>query len=131
MTPIIPDTLQNTIPLDVAVKYTTDWRTGSPSSKLNHIGFVKAFNISKSDIDQLQLLIPEGGGCRAYLGIDYDTKPSSIKLVLVPVSADNRDILHIEGEHDDADDEGQSTIFDFTTPCPSQCAENSPLAGSQ
>jgi aspartate carbamoyltransferase regulatory subunit len=130
MTPIIPDTLQNTISLEVAEKYTSSWRNGSPSSKLNHIGFIKAFNISKSDIDQLALLIPDNGGCRAYLGIDHETKPSSIKLVLVPVSAQNKDILHIEGEHADDGDEGQSTIFDFTTPCPSQCAENSPLAGS-
>lgn len=130
MTPIHVETLQYNIPLELAVQYTTAWRTGSSSIKLNAIGFVKAFNIKREDIDQLYLLMPHDGSCRAYLGVDESVVPNVPKLLLVPVDADNNDILHIEGTDED-DSSGQSTIFDFTTPCPSMCAPSSVLAGTK
>lgn len=124
MTPITPAVLQNNIPVETAARYTANWRTAIPNIKLGAIGFINAFNIAKEDIDQLNMLIPHDGGCRAYFGISYDTNPATIKFLLVPVDAENRDITSIE-------DGNQSTVFDFTTPCPSQCASgHSPLLGT-
>jgi hypothetical protein len=131
MTPITPDTLENTISLEEAVNFTGKWRNGSSSTKLNYIGFIKGFFINKMDIEQLNLLIPPHGGCRGYLGIDDNT--NSIKFLLVPVDSEGRDILSITygHGHPEDDSDAQSTIFDFTTPCPSQCDEKSPLYGPQ
>jgi hypothetical protein len=126
MTPNTPATLQNTIPVEQAAKFTANWRDANASTKLNTIGYVKAFNISKEDIDQLFYLIPEGGACRAYLAIDNNVSPMIIKLLLVAVTADNQDIVAIEGGRGE---QPQSAVFDFTTPCPSQCAAHSVLLG--
>lgn len=127
MTPTnTPLTLQNNISLAEAKSFTHSWRHSGTSIKYSHVGFVKAFNINKSDIDQLQMLIPHNGSCRAYLAISPES--TAVKLLMVPVNGDGLDILSIENDGDEAD-ESQSTIFDFTTPCPSQCDTSSPLYG--
>jgi hypothetical protein len=48
---------------------------------------------------------------------------STLKIILVPVDAGNNDITGVPGTGDTVD----STIFDFTSPCPKICDINSQL----
>jgi hypothetical protein len=59
---------------------------------------------------------------RAYIGMDAD---SAYKLFMVPVNADNVDVIP-EGPDRYYPHQGQY-VFDFNTPCPNSCDLTSPL----
>jgi hypothetical protein len=60
---------------------------------------------------------------RAYLSMATPGDISSLKIILVPVDRNNNDVLEVPG----ATGVDESSIFDFTSPCPQTCDINSPL----
>lgn len=112
---------EDTIPLDEAVKLTTNWRDYigkyEPASQ-----YIRAFNIPMEDINELATFA-KSPSVRAYLAMATPGDISTLKIILVPVDASGNDILSVPGLASD----DQSTIYDFTTPCPQACDVNSPL----
>jgi hypothetical protein len=116
----------NTISLEEGIAITTNWRNYMNPNGENP-DFIRAFFIPLDDIKYLYDLTKEygGEGVRAYIGLEKEGDPSSAKLAIVPTSGaePGTDVL------DDPNDNLESTIFDFTTPCPQACDFSSPLFG--
>lgn len=125
ITPIVPGT-DNTIPEQEAVGITTNWRnyiSGIDSDP----NYIKAFNIPMVDIQELAAFT-QCTSVRAYLSMKVPGDITSLSLILVPVDKNNKDILSIplpNGASEEAAE--QSTIYDFSTPCPQACDVDSPL----
>lgn len=62
-------------------------------------------------------------GMRGYFCLKTPGDFSSISFLVVPVADDGKDIIT---KHS-AEEEGDSTIYDFTRPCPEFCDTTSPL----
>jgi len=127
---ILPDV--HTILLEEAQVRTSAWRE-CDNSKLPFGKILRGFFIPKDDFIELATYAnshqgstdPEENvsGFRAYLGMgpNKDTGEIECKLMFVPtMGPEQRDRI----EHQST---GASLIYDFTTPCPSQCDEGSPL----
>ncbi len=116
----------NTISLEEGITITTNWRNYMNPNGENP-DFIRAFFIPIKDIEYLYNLTKEygGEGVRAYIGLEKENDPSTAKLAIVPTSGPEpgTDVL------DDPNDDLESTIFDFTTPCPQACDFSSPLFG--
>jgi hypothetical protein len=118
----------DTITEDDAIRITTNWRNfmgkGAPD-------FIRAFEIPLDDLVNAAALTQKygGTGVRAYIGLNEEGDPTSAKLAIVPISEKGQDILKVP-ELFQAAAEEESTIFDFTNPCPQACDLNSPLFGS-
>ena len=84
--------------------------------------YIKAFNIPMQDILNLSQFT-KCPSVRAYLSMVTPNDVSTLKIILVPVDAAGNDILMVPGPTG----VDQSSIFDFTTPCPQTCDLNSPL----
>jgi hypothetical protein len=112
----------DTITLEQGIEYTTNWRNymeGQGSSD-----YIRAFYIPLDDIINLGNITQQyqGQGIRAYVGLEKLNDPATAKLVLVPTAGPE------PGTDITSDPEtGDSTVFDFTSPCPSACDLNSPL----
>jgi hypothetical protein len=99
--------------------------------------FVKAFFIPMHDIKRLYENYKdlEPTGVRAYIGItDKDENGCApLRLLLVPAKKhtdfyDHHEFCADKSEDElDADDVGNSSIYDFTMPCPDVCATHDPL----
>lgn len=113
------------IPEPVAVTYTTNYRNYISGIDKDP-NYIRAFNIPMSDIQSLADFT-KCPSVRAYLGMSDPKDISTLKLVLVPVDSFNNDILSIQVPGDAGEDEDQSSIYDFTTPCPQLCDIDSPL----
>lgn len=113
------------IPEIIGVDYTTNWRTYISGIDKDP-NYIRAFNIPMQDIASLADFT-KCGSVRAYLGMDNSTDVSTLKLVLVPVDDSNLDILSIEVPDGSGGLVSQSSIYDFTTPCPQVCDIDSPL----
>jgi hypothetical protein len=109
------------IPESVGIDYTSNYR-----SYISNIDpspdYIKAFNIPMEDIASLADFT-KCTSVRAYLGMSVPGDISSLKLVMVPVDDSNKDILSIPVP----DGTTQSSIYDFTSPCPQNCDIDSPL----
>ena len=117
---------QDTIPESLAIDITTNWRDYisllDPSPN-----YIRAFNIPMTDIQSLADF-QKCPSVRAYLSMGIPGDISTLKLILVPVDAKNCDVLSIPIPTDSAGTlVDQSTIYDFTSPCPSVCDIDSPL----
>ncbi len=118
---------ENTILLGPAETITANWR--------GYIGqyepadeYIRAFNIDMSDIDNLSLF--QQFGCtsvRAYIAMGTPGVISSLRIILVPVDANGKDVLSIKVPGDSVEAVSQSAIYDLTTPCPQICDVDSPL----
>jgi hypothetical protein len=115
----------NTIGLEMAVNMTTNWR--------NYLGKAmgenfRGFLIPFADIQNIMEIHKDKDlmGVRGYMSLADENTLSSVRFILVPVDSDGKDIvdMHVVG---DADDDTQSTIYDFTQPCPAFCDMKSPL----
>ncbi|MBL0144402.1 MAG: hypothetical protein IPP48_00110 [Chitinophagaceae bacterium] len=115
---------KDTITEQVAINITTNWRDYigkiEPDDK-----YIRAFNIPMSDIQNLADF-SKCPSVRAYLAMETPGDISTLKIILVPVDADNKDVLSIPVGQAGAEDE-QSSIYDFTNPCPKICDVDSPL----
>lgn len=103
-----------------AIEYAKSWRLIDDLRKLNYVGDIKAFFIPKDDIDDVYAIMNSvgGAGCRAYFGVDLLNQ--TIRFMIVPTDANETDLCQnlVTGE---------SQIFDFTRPCPTQCDTGSIL----
>ena len=118
---------KNIIPEKQAIEITTNYRNyiAGIDPKLN---YPRAFLIPMEDITQLAQF-QNCPNVRAYLTMDVPGDVSTIKVILVPVNEQNQDVLSISvpGAPDDAAVTDQSTIYDFSSPCPQACDIDSPL----
>ena len=109
------------IPESTGIDFTSNYR-----SYISNIDpspdYIRAFNIPMEDIVSLASFT-KCPSVRAYLGMSVPGDVSTLKLVLVPVDDKNNDILSIPVP----DGTTQSSIYDFTTPCPQACDLSSPL----
>lgn len=152
-----------TIPVEEAVKLTTNWRsfyadiyndTTKNLKKIDPDGkdVFRGFRIPIEDIEQLLQVAKEFNAenqkkinsVRAYLVKDTEdvTRLSDIHIILVPViDGENgelfksgmpvlhgRDLLEVENKESEVN---ESVIYDFTTPCPTQCDPESELYSSE
>ena len=118
---IIPKPPIDTIPEQEAIDITTNWRdyiSGIDPSP----DYIKAFDIPMVDIQQLAEF-HQCPSVRAYLSMTIPGDISSLKVILVPVDADNKDILSVPSP----DGTDHSSIYDFSSPCPQNCDVDSPL----
>ena len=111
----------DTIPLAEGTTLTTNWRNYISAVDPNP-NYIRAFNIPMADITSLAKFT-KCTSVRAYLAMVTPGDVSTLKVVLVPVDANGNDITGIPG----AGDVTESTVFDFSSPCPNTCDINSPL----
>ncbi|GAA4777765.1 hypothetical protein GCM10023231_00200 [Olivibacter ginsenosidimutans] len=132
---------QNRIPLKKAQKLTKRWRKFLKKQSGDYV--FKTLNrgafIPFEDIDALRQLEWKDKniiGVRAYFALEKEKGPDDtplhhVKLILVPVEKDGkngRDVLEITTGEAGEDAKGKkSSIYDFTTPCPDCCDDDSPL----
>ena len=142
-----------TIPLSVAIERATSWRkmiTSLPEeSKLpqtipacDSVGplipsqlIFRAININMRDIDLLKQEHPDASSVRLYMSIPDPDFPFQICGMLVPVDAQNNDMLTRSSDANTSKEEmlknkAYSTVYDFTQPCPTLCNTMSPLFDS-
>jgi hypothetical protein len=115
--PIFPDSIS----LKEGVRVTTNWRDYISVLDPNP-QYIRAFNIPMEDIVELAQFT-KCPSIRAYLSMEIAGDISSLKVVLVPVDVNNKDVLSVPG----ATGVDESSIFDFTSPCPQICDIDSPL----
>ncbi len=120
---------KHVIPLDQAKQWTSSWRKWAAKQGVPYETVLKAFTIPFSDIVNLaNFPVDDLMGVRAYLCLSEPDDVSSIKIILVPVDKDNKDILaYPKGAYSNSADE--SAIFDLTFPCPHLCDPDSELNG--
>jgi hypothetical protein len=121
ITPSPKDTLTEKQGIDV----TTNWRTYIANIDSNP-NYIRAFNIPMSDIQNLADFT-QCPNVRAYLAMDDPKDISTLKIILVPVDANNNDVLSIPISNAAVGDDTQSAIYDLTNPCPKICDIASPL----
>jgi hypothetical protein len=112
---------KSTIPLQEAITETTNWRNWITPHMNNDI--IRAFFIPIQDIIELAKMHEEAVGVRAYLMLPDPQQIGTVKIAIVPVTKDGKDILTKKNETSDE----QSTIYDFTQPCPHLCDTDSKL----
>lgn len=99
-----------TLPTDVlpkatAIQYATDWQADHTVK-----GFVVPLNDFQKVIDEA-----DADTARVYIGLDGS---GTEKLMIVGVDSAGSDLI---------DYDNGLYIYDFTTPCPAMCDEDSPL----
>jgi hypothetical protein len=115
----------DTIPEQEAIDITTNYR--DYISKIDpQPNYTRAFNIPMIDIQELAAGFPKCPSVRAYLCMAVPGDITTLKIVLVPVDVNNKDIVSVPVEISGALVD-QSTIYDFTSPCPQTCDIDSPL----
>ncbi len=128
-----------TVPLLEAKKRVARFRAQLASSVPEN-NIPRAILIPIADIlaivDKYQTLTPQGDitvalkGVRAYFAVNEDDKdlPDDITALIVPVDLKGNDIIYTpDGLLGNGDDDPSTEIYDFTTPCPTECDVNSPL----
>ncbi|MBK6381354.1 MAG: hypothetical protein IPO01_07940 [Chitinophagaceae bacterium] len=113
------------IPESTGITFTANYRSYISGIDKNP-DYIRAFNIPMQDIASLADFT-KCTSVRAYLGMSDPTDISTLKLVLVPVDVNNLDVLSIQVPGISGSDETQSSIYDFTSPCPQLCDIDSPL----
>ncbi len=139
-----------TIPLSEAIQRASAWRdlvSSLPSSASKSIGngespidpglvppqlIFRAINIRMDDIQWLIAQHPDASSIRIYMSLPDADSPYQICGMLVPVDAQNKDMLTVASDESVSREEmmnsaATSTIYDFTQPCPSMCNPQSPL----
>src|SRR5215213_9178813 len=119
-----------TIPDKVAEGYARNWRDAGKPEKLELIAHIKGFVIPKEDIDHVHKIMEDhdGVGCRVYFGIQGPAETGILRFMIVPLNSEGKDILM---QHHPLTMDEESTVYDFTRPCPSQCDCDSPMNGGE
>lgn len=115
----------DTIPESEAIDIISNWRDYIVAIDPMP-NYIRAFNIPMQDITSLADFT-KCPSVRAYLAMGVPGDISTLKLILVPVDANNKDILSIPVPDSAGAFTDQSSIYDFTSPCPSICDIDSPL----
>jgi hypothetical protein len=143
---------KSTIPLAEAISRADNWRNlvvqipaGNTSRAVitnNDFDVPKqrifrAINININDVKDLIADHPQAKSIRLYLSLQDPDFPYQITGMLVPVDVNNRDMLTkksvsqgLMGEEEILSSATDSTIYDFTQPCPALCDTKSPLFNS-
>ena len=97
---------------------------------------INAFFIPFSDLDKIREYAQdhpeeEVVGIRAYLRLEKESDDlSNVKLMVVPVLL-TPNLLYkkdkLKKKKGDADSDGESLVYDFTMPCPTECDNESDL----
>src|SRR5580698_1126916 len=133
-----PHKLQDhTVTKDVAVFRTTQWRQlYKDTMKVPDKEILRAFYIPIEDIIGLYEFYMEHqvniSGVRGYFGhdpLEPITPDHNIDMLLVPVDINGKDIVDPPASLGLGD--GGSTIYDFTSPCPTNCDTGSILYSDQ
>ena len=116
---------RNTISLKTAKEWTKRWRT--MESSYNAHQDCRAFNIPIKDLKEA---IAEGAASvRAYIGVEkIKVEGENVfieKLMIVGVDANGKDMVSSKDGLTLDDESGE--IFDFSTPCPTTCDQDSPI----
>jgi hypothetical protein len=138
-----------TIPLAEAISRADNWRnlvvqiptTGAATTNndfdVPKQRIFRAINININDVKDLITDQPNAKSIRLYLSLQDPDFPYQITGMLVPVDVNNRDMLTkksvsqgLMGEEDILISAADSTIYDFTQPCPALCDTKSPLFNS-
>jgi hypothetical protein len=98
------------IPVDLAVEYTTNWRTYLSSS--NGDFNMRSFWVNIESIKSILQHNPDADGLRFYMGLSNPADPTSLKIALVS-TLNGEDVLVLEN--------GQSNVIDELPPCPPAC----------
>jgi len=99
------------IPVDLAVEFTTNWRTYLSSANSDFV--LQSFWVNIESIKSLLHHNPNADGLRFYMGLENPADPTSVKIVCIPTE-NNNDILD---------------PVDQLTPCPPYCPTGGPLNG--
>lgn len=134
------------IPLAEAVSRAENWRnlvvnlpaeSTSESIDVSKQRIFRAININITDVKDLMEDHPQAKSIRLYLSLQDPDYPYQITGMLVPVDANNHDMLTKKSVSEGLMSEGEivnsasdSTIYDFTQPCPALCDTASPLFNS-
>jgi len=117
----------DTISLHDAEVLTTNWRSFIQPLVPPGGNYIRAFYIPIADIDNLADF-HNAIAVRAYLCLEVADDPSTAKVVIVPVDEKGNDIIAIPSPPTEQSDQlVQSSIYDFTQPCPQMCDYSSPL----
>lgn len=134
---------ENTIPKDTGAQWTANWRSQHPNTVnaflipavdfvevLNEIGVLDDAAATQAQANANNL----NSKIRGYLAIDDSNTEKIIFVGTENVDGVNRDIIDgtIDGTtptalKSSASNPSTSGVYDFTTPCPPDCDENSPL----
>ncbi|WP_299219008.1 hypothetical protein [uncultured Aquimarina sp.] len=133
---------ENTISKDTGAQWTANWRTQHPNvvnaflipavdfvEVLNEIGILDDAAAQQAQTNANNL----NSKVRGYLAIDGDGTEKIIFVGTENVDGVYRDIIDgtVDGNpttlKSSASDTTTSGIYDFTTPCPPDCDQNSPL----
>ena len=147
-----PFSKQPTIPVAEAISRAENWRnlvsnipaTSTPEGPKTSNGLdisrqriFRAINIRIADVQDLMEDHPDAKSIRLYLSLQDPDFPYQITGMLVPVDANNRDMLTKKSvsdgtmsQEDILNNAASSTVYDFTQPCPSMCDTASPLFNS-
>lgn len=108
----------DTMPLNTAISYTTGWQQEILSDTTIFGGdSIFAFTIPRADFADLLKATDSTYNFRAYLGYKANAgSQNNFELMLVAVDANGKDVI-----------DSTNFIYDFTTPCPDQCDDTSPL----
>lgn len=106
----------NSVPLTTAQTDITNWKDYCINNEL--ADRVKAINIPLDSLTPL-LNLAEVVSIRAYFGLPNSSTMENMCLFIVGVDADGKDII--------VDNDNNSLIMDFTSPCPKFCDTTSPL----
>jgi hypothetical protein len=121
LNPSSDDTISEQEAIDITTNYRDYISNIDPQPN-----YIRAFNIPMVDIQELAAGFPKCPSVRAYLCMAVAGDVTTLKIVLVPVDANNKDILTVPVEISGAMID-QSSIYDFTSPCPQTCDIDSPL----
>lgn len=114
---------KTTLHLHTAVKETENWRMVLFPFMQEKV--LRGFYIPMKDIMDLAKMHEEAIAVRGYFTLADPKHFTDVKIALVPVDKHGKDILHRPGKA--GEEEGHSTIYDFTQPCPHLCDKESPL----
>lgn len=123
-TEIVTTASLDTMPLDTAKEYTGGWQNAITNDSTIFGGKdIFAFTIPRSDFENLlEATKNTSYDFRAYLGFkpnpNIQNGEQYFELMLVAVNGNGKDVIN-----------SNNFIYDFTTPCPDQCDDNSPLCG--
>jgi hypothetical protein len=109
------------VPKATAIQETKNWRNILKPIMGDNV--IRGFFIPIADVTAVATM-HNVSGMRGYFCLTDKDDFSSISFILVPVDEHNNDIL---SEKIGSTEEEESTIYDFTKPCPHFCDLTSPL----
>ncbi len=104
--------MEYVVPLDSAVLWTSNWQNNK-STISNYDSIYNAFLLHNTEMQDI--FAAGATHIRTYIGLTDEMK---LKLLLVGVDASNNDMINYEADQ---------YVYDFNQPCPTNCAEKSPL----